>query len=204
MYYVRMCVAGLYLTFRRSLIGIGVFFTHAAYHQSCRDTANTIVYHYCVVAGLGCRVSALLLVLLWSLVEVHSQTVPYVSFMGENLPNHAFVNLSLVGDAGDGSDSVQCHTDLQTCCSGAQGADRGDWYFPSGVRLQFSSSADNIYESRTAQRVDLRHENNADMPSGIYRCDIETIAVRSDNEMDMTTRETVYAGIYATGGKPPA
>ena len=64
---------------------------------------------------------------LWSLVEVHSQTeYPYVSFMGETLPNHAYVDLSLVGSDGSGSDSVQCHTDLTTCCTGSQGSDRGD------------------------------------------------------------------------------
>ena len=45
--------------------------------------------------------------LLSALVEVHSQTVPYVSFMGINLSNHSYVNLTLVGDAVDGSDSVQ-------------------------------------------------------------------------------------------------
>ena len=142
----------------------------------------------------------LLLVLLWSLVEVHSQTAPYVSFMGETLPNHTFVNLSLVGNAGDGSDSVQCHTDLNTCCSPSQGIDRGDWYFPSGDRLQFSSSTDNIYESRIAQRVDVRRRNNADI-SGIYRCDIETNAVNSNDDDTNTDRETVYAGLYVTGGK---
>ena len=143
----------------------------------------------------------LLLILLWSLVEVHSQTVPYVSFMGETLPSHAFVNLSLVGTASDGSDSVQCHTDLDTCCSGVQGPDRGDWYYPSGDRLQFSNSADNIYEFRVAQRVDINRRNNGDTSgdiSGIYRCDI---AVNSDDSDDTTTRETVYAGIYSTGGK---
>ena len=139
----------------------------------------------------------LLLILLWSLVEVHSQTVPYVSFMGDTLPNHAFVDLSLVGNALDGSDSVQCHIDLGTCCSGAQGADRGDWYFPSGDRLQPSGD---IYESRTAQVVDLRRNDNADT-SGIYRCDIETIAVNSNDDDINTDRETLYAGIYSTGGK---
>ena len=141
--------------------------------------------------------NVLLLILLWSLVEVHSQTVPYVSFMGETLPNHAFVNLSLVGNAVDGSDSVQCHTDLSTCCSSAQGADRGDWYYPSGDRLNFEGGPGDIYESRIARRVDLRRRNNGDT-SGIYRCDIETITVNSVNNTD---RETVYAGLYVTGGK---
>ena len=129
----------------------------------------------------------LLLILLWSLVEVHSQTVPYVSFMGETLPNHAFVDLSLVGNAIDGSDSVHCHTDLSTCCGGAQGSDRGDWYFPSGDRLPFNSP-DVVYQSRAGQRVDLRRNDNADT-SGIYRCTIETNAVNSDDSSDTTTIE---------------
>ena len=141
----------------------------------------------------------LLLILLWSLVEVHSQTAPYLTFMGEYLPNHAYVDLSLMGDA-FGDDSVQCHTDLSTCCSSAQGEDRGDWYYPSGDRLQFSRSADNFYEYRVAQRVDLNRRNNGNT-SGIYRCAIETNAVHSDDSIDITTRETVYAGLYATGGK---
>ena len=72
-------------------------------------------FHCSRVAIAVMRATAVLLVvclLLWSLVEVHSQTAPYVSFMGEILPNHAFVDLSLVGNANDGSDSIQCHTDL--------------------------------------------------------------------------------------------
>ena len=52
--------------------------------------------------------------LLWSLVEVHSQTFPYVSFMGQTLANHSYVDLSLVGLSKNGGDSVQCHTDLTT------------------------------------------------------------------------------------------
>ena len=143
--------------------------------------------------------SLLLLCLLWSLVEVHSQTeYPYVSFMGETLPNHAYVDLSLVGNDGSGSDSVQCHTDLDSCCSSAQGPHRGDWNAPdSEQRLPFFTSAD-IYEVRGAQRVDLRRRNNADMPSGIYRCRIPTAAVHDDN--NISVRESVYVGLYASGG----
>ena len=140
------------------------------------------------------RTPLLLLCLLWSLVEVHSQTeYPYVSFMGETLPNHAYVNLSLVGN---GYSGVQCHTDLSTCCTGTQGVHHGDWYHPdSEMRLPFY---DDIYEVRGAQRVDLRRRNNADMPSGIYRCRIATNAVHDDN--DRYVRESVYVGLYASGG----
>ena len=141
---------------------------------------------------------SVLLCLLSALVEAHSQTVPYVSFMGANLPNHSYVDLTLVGIDVNGSDSVQCHTDLSTCCSSAQGAHRGDWYFPNGERLNFNADPGDIYESREAQRVDLHRRNNGDT-SGIYCCTIETNAVHSDN--DSKIRETVYAGLYASGGE---
>ena len=144
----------------------------------------------------------MLLCLLWSLVEVHSQTqYPYVSFMGETLPNHAYVDLSLVGNDDSGSDSVQCHTDLDTCCTGAQGEHRGDWITPgSEDRLPFGSGANaDIYVVRGAQRVDLHRRNNADMPSGIYYCETPTHAVHDDN--DFSVRESVYVGLYGSGGE---
>ena len=145
----------------------------------------------------------MLLCLLWSLVEVHSQTeYPYVSFMGETLPNHAYVDLSLVGNDDSGSDSVQCHTDLGTCCTGTQGPHHGHWYSPgSEERLPFSSDSSesgDIREVRGAQRVDLRLGNNTDMPSAIYRCDIPTSAVHDDDDPSVT--ESVYVGLYTSGG----
>ena len=78
-------------------------------------------------------VFVLVLSLFWSVVC--SQTFPYVSFLGQTLANHSYVNLSLVGDDLSGRDSVQCHTDLGTCCTMPQGSHRGDWYFPNGSRL---------------------------------------------------------------------
>ena len=139
--------------------------------------------------------------LLWSLVEVHSQTeFPYVSFMNETLPNHGYVDLNLVGNPRrDPSDySVQCHTDLDTCCSGDEGLHRGDWYFPNGTRPSFFGPGVKIHESRLAQRVDIRRDNNANSPSGIYRCDISTDAVHDED--DISVRDTVYVGLYASGG----
>ena len=137
-----------------------------------------------------------LLSLLWSLVEVHCQTAPYVTFMGNTVPNHGYVDLGQVGnDYRDGSDSVQCITDLSTCCASSQGIHRGDWYFPDGTRLPFFGDID---ENRVAQRVDLRRENNANSPVGIYHCDIATEAVHSDG--DNSVRDTVYVGLYTASG----
>ena len=148
-------------------------------------------------------VSLLLTLLLWSLVEVHSQTFPYISFMSQPpLANNSYVNISLVGNVDSGSDSgidsVQCITDLSTCCNSTQGSHRGDWYFPDGDRLPFNGGVD-IYEARVAQRVDLRRNTNANSPTGIYRCEIPTGTVHDDD--DTSVRDTVYVGLYtATGG----
>ena len=139
----------------------------------------------------------LLLCLFWSLVEVHSQTFPYVDFMGGTLPNHTYIDLNLVGG---GDVSVRCHTDLVTCCRNGDGAHRGDCIPPgSEESLPFpdDTSAD-IYQVQGAQRVLLRRRNSASMPSGIYRCDIPTNAVHDDN--DISVRESVYVGLYASGG----
>ena len=135
-----------------------------------------------------------LLSLLWSLVEVHCHSAPYISFLGNDVPNHGYVDLGVVGEV---SDSVQCHSDLATCCSGDQGIHRGDWYFPNGTtRLGFSAA--NIYQSRGAQRVDIRRRNNANSPVGIYRCDIATLAVHDVS--DNLVRDTVYVGLYTASG----
>ena len=139
-----------------------------------------------------------ILFLLWCLVEVHCQTAPYVTFMGNTIPNHGYVNISEVGDDGSGSNSVQCITDLNTCCGGGQGSHRGDWFFPDGTtRLPFSGSGD-IFESRGDKRVDLRRRNNANSPVGIYRCDIPTNVVHIDG--GNSVRDRVYVGLYTASG----
>ena len=125
-----------------------------------------------------------------------SQEFPYVSFRGVSLANHSYVDLSLVDNTASGS--VQCHTDLNTCCTSVQGLHRGDWYFPNGSRLQLSSGGDDIYQSRPAQRVDLRRRNDG-TASGIYHCFISTVVVHDDS--DPSVRDYVYVGLYDSGGQ---
>ena len=139
-------------------------------------------------------IASLLLCLLSALVEVHSQTAPYLTFMGNNIPNNSYLDLNTVGTV-NSADGVQCHTDLGTCCRISQGSDRGDWYFPNGNRLQFSDAVGDVYEDRGPQRVDVYHRGTGGT-SGIYRCDIETVAVNNNNG-----RETVYVGLYTSGGE---
>ena len=135
----------------------------------------------------------LLLCLLSALVEVHSQTAPYLTFMGNNIPNNSYVDLNTVGVTID-TNTVQCHTDLTSCCSGVQGPDRGDWYFPDGNRLPFPGYGD-VYEGRSDRLVGLRYRGSGGT-SGIYRCDIDTNAV-NDND----GRETVYVELYTRRGE---
>ena len=131
--------------------------------------------------------------LLRSLVEVHSQTeYPYVSFKGNNLTNHSYVDFTQVGsDTTDPGDVLRCYTDLTSCCSSAEGNDRGDWHFPNKTRLPFRSGGD-IYKFRTSQQVYLGRKNNALPPSGIYYC---RIAVQDDSRLSK-----VYLGLYPPSG----
>ena len=141
---------------------------------------------------------SVLLFLFWGLVAVvYSQTVPYVSFMGMNLTNHSYVDLTTVGENISASgDTVRCHTDLTSCCTSSQGDHRRDWYFPNGYALRGSSGSGDIYQRRGDQVIHLRRRNNATSPSGIYRCDIPTAAVNDDDIPYTITGETVYVGLY--------
>ena len=158
----------------------------------------------------GTAVSVLLF-LLWSLVEVHSQIppAPYLTFMGETLPDHSYVDLSALGEIDNEDHHVECHTDLTSCCGGPGHNDSGYWYSPNGDPLPGaaggSGAATNpIVLMRTLQVVRLiRGTGPGDVPSGLYRCIIETNA---DNDPDSNPSpdngigETVYVGVYSTGG----
>ena len=120
--------------------------------------------------------------------------------MGKYLSNHSYVDFDDVGRDRDGNynDTVQCHTDLSTCCRTEQHSPRGDWFLPSGTRLPFYNESGNIKESLQPQVVHIRRFNNAIGPSGIYRCFIGTNAVHDNN--DPSVGEAVYVGLYHNGG----
>ena len=127
-----------------------------------------------------------------ALVEVHPQVYPFVRFLDVDLQNHSYVDFNLVGAAGD--ISVQCCTDLDTCCREMNGPHRGDWYFPNGETLLDVDGNFDVYESKRTSNVQVRRQNNA-TTAGIYRCEIETSAANGDS------RGIVYAGLYSSGGQ---
>ena len=98
------------------------------------------------------------------------------------------------GDRSDPGNTVRCHSDLTTCCSSDEGDHRGELYFPDGNPLGNAYGSGDIYKRRGDQVIHLRRRNDVTSPSGIYYCEIPTIAVNDD--VDAITGETVYVGLY--------
>ena len=133
---------------------------------------------------------------LWSLVEVHSQTeYPYVSFMRQKLTNHSYVNLTLRNMSNNVL--VGCHTDLMTCCNSTD-IHQGDWYFPNGERVKLEKDRVNIYKRCGDKQVNLLHKNDANIPSGIFHCDIPTS--NTENDSLVIKNNILYVGLYTSGG----
>ena len=105
--------------------------------------------------------------------------------MGKTLANHSYVDISVVGISAN--DSVQCRTDLSSCCSTIEDSNHGQWYFPNGTTLENSNQLA-IYQHSLFLSVEL-HRNSGTRPTGIYRCEIQTYN---------GGRETVYVGLYNT------
>ena len=147
------------------------------------------------MASLKILVVWILLYLMSQVYYCEGEEYLHVSFNGMVLANHSFVNLLLVNNTESGS--VQCHTDLSTCCRVVQGIHRGDWFFPNGSVLGFTGSDNEIVENRAPCRVDLRRRNNG-RASGIYHCSIATVSFHNNND---TVRDHVYVGLYDSGGQ---
>ena len=161
---------------------------------------NPVLLHVEIVP-MKATLLCILLCLLLSLVEVQSQTeYPYLTFKGNNLPNHSYVH---IGDVGRerfdlNNNTIQCHTDLVTCCHDYREVPRGDWFLPgSDTKLGIWNQSGDMFQSRLPQIVHLRRRNSAGGPSGIYRCVIATNAVHNDS--DGSVGETAYVGVYASG-----
>ena len=130
----------------------------------------------------------------WFITKTQAQEYPYMSFSGEILSNHSYMSLYQVGSDLNSTDTVICHTDLETCCSASEGYHRGNWYFPDGVRLLFVyNSNSDVFERRRDRFVELRRDGDINVVSGVYRCDIPTNSTQEINS-------SVYIGLYVDGG----
>ena len=81
-----------------------------------------------------------------------------------------------IGDIGDGDNALICQTDSTQCCRGSDntnGGPLGEWYFPDGTLVPDGQDASrSIFRNRAPSVVRLNRRNNAQSPTGVYRCEI--------------------------------
>ena len=90
-----------------------------------------------------------------------------------------------------GTNSLLCITTTEACCQTTHtgtGMGAGQWYFPDGTEVPFSS-LNPYYMTRGASVVRLNRAFSATTPSGLYRCEVPVT--------DGT--ESVYIGLYPVG-----
>ena len=105
----------------------------------------------------------------------------------------------LISDIGSTDDtSLICHTNRPANVTDISGYSNsgGDWFAPNGMRVGFggihASSVQGFIRRRGPMMVRLLRNTDTNPPSeGIYHCLVEN---------DTLTDQTVYVGLYNTGG----
>ena len=143
----------------------------------------------------------------WS-VNVNCQAdlvAPYVTLEGSVLQNHSYINFSQIGNSI--SDGVQCHTDLTTCCNSSYGSHGGRWHsYATADTLNNHPGGNNpLYQREFYQGLAILSDpqsQSSDYLNRLHRCDIDTNASTDGgrNDTNVSLRESVYVGIYTTGG----
>lgn len=127
-------------------------------------------------------------------VDCQEPAAPYITFKGNLLQNHSYVDFFEIGRSS--INGVQCHTDLTTCCNSRDGSGdggRGQWYTPGGRKLWNYSRP--LYQEVIHQGLAIASTQRTNRRlNGIYRCDIDT------NGTAHGSRASVYVGIYSTSG----
>ena len=80
----------------------------------------------------------------------------------------------LLTDIGEGDEALLCLTDNTQCCRASHnpnGEGLGEWYFPDGTPVP-PGNTNSIYRKRDNSTVQLNRRNNAESPTGVYRCDV--------------------------------
>ena len=107
--------------------------------------------------------------LLWVLLFLYEFAA--VTLRGVHYPNNSEV---LLTDIAKGDNALLCLTENTQCCTvrgNLIGGPLGEWYFPNGSALS-SNSGNSIYTKRNTGVVRLNRRNNAQSPTGVYRCEI--------------------------------
>ena len=79
-------------------------------------------------------------------------------------------------DIGEGGSALICLSDSTQCCRGAdnpnEGTPLGNWSFPDDSSIRNSDVGGDIYITRGPSEVRLNRRNNAQSPTGVYRCEV--------------------------------
>ena len=105
--------------------------------------------------------------LLWSFANANVGPFPYITFVGQTLPNNSYISFSRLELGGfNNGNGIICHTDVSYCCSG----NLAKWIFPNGRDVE----QDGVLESiKLEQKVKLQQGTvSGDIPSGVYQCNI--------------------------------
>ena len=92
---------------------------------------------------------------------------------GISYVNNSVLNLT---DIGEGGSALICQTDSTQCCRGTDnpngGTPLGNWYFPNSSQVRNSDVGGDINMDRDFSKVRLNRRNNAQSPTGVYRCEV--------------------------------
>ena len=121
-------------------------------------------------------------------------TVVYLSLNDDIISNHGYVVISDIGSNDD--TALICHTNRPATITDIGGSTNsgGDWFAPNGTTVGFGSNSivSGFRRSRGPMIVRLLRNTGTDPPSeGIYHCLVED---------DTLTEQTVYVGLYNSGG----
>ena len=80
-------------------------------------------------------------------------------------------------DIGEGGSALLCLSDSTQCCRetddpSGDNTPLSNWYFPNGSSVRNSDFGGDIYITRGPSAVRLNHRNNAQSPTGVYRCEV--------------------------------
>ena len=100
-----------------------------------------------------------------------------------------------IGDITEGDNAMLCLTDATQCCRGSDNPSGalGDWYFPDDTLVpDGTDTSRDIYRNRGASLVRLNRRNNAQSPTGVYRCEIPDAS---------GTNQNIFIGVNSNGNQ---
>ena len=117
--------------------------------------------------------------------------VPYITFMGERLPNNAFVDIQQISNTLDETTTLQCHTDLVACCDPSQHSHTGVWVLPNGAEVMHGQTVFGYTATGTERRIDLTYNTLLNSAvEGVFIC---TVFISGTP----IVQHSVYVGIYS-------